>query len=57
MVARLAEGVLVLDAEIAELDALIEARFHQHPHAEVIESLPGRDPGLVPSSSPPPGAT
>ncbi|MFF3788411.1 IS110 family transposase, partial [Streptomyces sp. NPDC001933] len=41
MVARLAKGVIALDEEIAELDALIEARFREHPHAEVIRSLPG----------------
>ncbi|WP_436969369.1 IS110 family transposase [Actinacidiphila glaucinigra] len=41
MVVRLAKGVMILDEEIAELDALIEARFREHPHAEVISSLPG----------------
>ncbi|MEU0000612.1 IS110 family transposase [Streptomyces microflavus] len=41
MLARLAKGVISLDEEIAELDALIEARFREHPHAEVIRSLPG----------------
>ncbi|MEV8064515.1 transposase, partial [Streptomyces antimycoticus] len=41
MVVRLAKGVMVLDEEIAELDALIEAKFREHPHAEVIRSLPG----------------
>ncbi|MFH8692926.1 IS110 family transposase [Streptomyces anulatus] len=41
MVARLAKGVIALDEEIGELDALIEARFREHPHAEVIRSLPG----------------
>ncbi|CAM4391058.1 IS110 family transposase [Nocardiopsis rhodophaea] len=41
MAARLAKGVIALDEEIAELDALIEARFREHPHAEVIRSLPG----------------
>ncbi|EFF90869.1 transposase, undefined [Streptomyces sp. e14] len=41
MVVRLAKGVRALDEEIAELDALIEARFREHPHAEVIRSLPG----------------
>ncbi|MEN2423815.1 IS110 family transposase [Streptomyces rimosus] len=46
MVARIAKGVLDLDAEIAELDALIEARFHDHPHAKVIETLPGMGPRL-----------
>lgn len=46
MVARIAKGVLALDAEIAELDALIEARFHDHPHAKVIETLPGMGPRL-----------
>lgn len=46
MVARLAKGVIALDEEIAELDALIEARFREHPHAEVIRSLPGMGPLL-----------
>ncbi|GAA2652933.1 hypothetical protein GCM10010307_64090 [Streptomyces vastus] len=41
MVVRLAKGVMALDEEIAELNALIEARFREHPHAEVIRSLPG----------------
>ncbi|QDN96209.1 IS110 family transposase [Streptomyces sp. RLB3-17] len=41
MVARIAKGVLALDEEISELDALIEARFHEHRHAAVIRSLPG----------------
>lgn len=41
MVARIAKGVLALDQEIAELDALIEARFNEHRHATVIRSLPG----------------
>jgi transposase len=41
MVVRLAKGVMALDEEIAELDALIESRFGEHPHAEVIRSLPG----------------
>ncbi|MFF3354073.1 IS110 family transposase [Streptomyces sp. NPDC002917] len=41
MVARLAKGVMALDEEIAEVEALIEARFREHPHAEVIQSLPG----------------
>lgn len=41
MVARIAKGVQALDQEIAELDALIEARFNEHRHATVIRSLPG----------------
>lgn len=41
MGARIAKGVLVLDEEIAELDALIEARFNEHRHATVIRNLPG----------------
>ncbi|MGC0334846.1 transposase [Streptomyces sp. SAI-170] len=41
MVARLAKGVMAVEEEITELDALIEARFHEHPHANVIRSLPG----------------
>ncbi|WP_259407813.1 IS110 family RNA-guided transposase [Streptomyces akebiae] len=46
MVARLAKGVMALDEEIAELDALIEAKFREHPHGEVIRSLPGMGPKL-----------
>lgn len=46
MVARIARGVLALDGEIAELDALIEDRFHDHPHAKVIETMPGMGPRL-----------
>jgi transposase len=41
VVARLAEGVISLNQEIAELEALIEARFREHEHADVICSLPG----------------
>ena len=41
MVVRLAKAVMALDKEIAELDALIEGRFREHPHADVICSLPG----------------
>jgi transposase len=41
MVAHLAKGVMALEEEIAELEALIESRFHEHPQAEVIRSLPG----------------
>ncbi|KFG01323.1 transposase [Streptomyces scabiei] len=41
MVVRLAKGVMALDEEVAEVDALIEARFREHPQAEVILSLPG----------------
>ncbi|WP_182708600.1 IS110 family transposase [Thermomonospora cellulosilytica] len=46
MVARLAGEVMRLDEQIAELDALIQARFREHPHAEVITSLPGMGPRL-----------
>ncbi|WP_438874613.1 IS110 family transposase [Streptomyces virginiae] len=46
MVARLAKGILSLNEEIGELDALIEARFHDHPHATVIRSMPGMGPML-----------
>jgi transposase len=35
-----------LDGEIAETDVLIEGRFHDHPHAEVILSMPGLGPVL-----------
>jgi transposase len=46
LVARLTKGVMALNEEIAEIDALIEARFHQHQHATLINSLPGMDSRL-----------
>ncbi|MDQ0382892.1 transposase [Amycolatopsis thermophila] len=46
MVARLANEALALNAAIAELDALIENRFRQHQHAEIILSMPGFGPLL-----------
>jgi transposase len=41
LVAQLAKGVMDLDAQIKELDKLIEQRFRRHRHAAVICSLPG----------------
>ncbi|WP_406707848.1 IS110 family RNA-guided transposase [Streptomyces halobius] len=46
MVAKLAREVMALDEEIAETDALIEGRFCEHRHAEVILSMPGMGPLL-----------
>ncbi|MCQ4205601.1 IS110 family transposase [Streptomyces longispororuber] len=46
VVAKLAREVTALDDEIAQTDALIEGRFHDHPHAEVILSMPGLGPVL-----------
>ncbi|MFF9217131.1 IS110 family RNA-guided transposase [Streptomyces viridosporus] len=46
MVARLARQVLSLNEEIAETDKLIEGRFRDHRHAEVILSMPGLGPLL-----------
>ncbi|MEU4970028.1 IS110 family transposase [Streptomyces smyrnaeus] len=41
MVHTLAREVMALDQEIAELEALIEGRFREHPDADVITSMPG----------------
>jgi transposase len=46
MVARLAKAVMALDEEIAETDALIEARFRDHRAAAAIVSMPGVGPLL-----------
>ncbi|AUS81351.1 IS110 family transposase [Actinoalloteichus sp. AHMU CJ021] len=46
MVARLAKGVMALDDEIAETDALIEGRFRRHRHAVAVLSMPGVGPLL-----------
>ncbi len=47
MIAKLAREVMALDEEIAETDVLIEGRFREHPHAEVILSMPGIGPVLA----------
>jgi transposase len=41
MVRVLALAVIDLDEEITRTDALIEARFREHPYAEVLTSMPG----------------
>lgn len=41
LVATVAGEVMALNKQIKELDTLIEGRFRQHRHAEVITSLPG----------------
>jgi transposase len=41
IVHALAREVMALDHEIAELEALIESRFREHPDATVITSMPG----------------
>ena len=46
IVAKLADQVLTLDRDIAELDALIESRFREHRHAELILSMPDFGPVL-----------
>ena len=41
MVARLAQTVLDLNAELVDVDAMIEAKFQQHRLAGIITSMPG----------------
>jgi hypothetical protein len=41
MVARLAQAVIALDQEFAELDALIEKQLAEHPYGALVRSLPG----------------
>ncbi|MEV7238641.1 IS110 family transposase [Streptomyces sp. NPDC051020] len=41
MVHTLAKEVMDLNQQVAEIDKLIEARFRQHHHFEVITSMPG----------------
>lgn len=45
-VGKLADQIIGLNAELAELDASIEDRFRRHRHAAVIESMPGFGPLL-----------
>ncbi|MER6977454.1 IS110 family transposase [Streptomyces carpinensis] len=46
VVHSLAKEVMALNEKIAEIDKLIEGRFREHRHAEVISSLPGIGPLL-----------
>lgn len=46
LVARLAQDLLDLDRQVKDTDKLIKGRFREHPHAEIIESLPGLGPIL-----------
>ncbi|MFE7161780.1 IS110 family transposase [Streptomyces sp. NPDC057636] len=41
MVHTLAKEVMLLNEQVAELDKLIEARFRDHQHFDVITSMPG----------------
>ena len=41
VVARLAQTVLDIGAELVDVDAMIEAEFQQHRHAGIIASMPG----------------
>ncbi|MFI6361074.1 IS110 family transposase, partial [Streptomyces sp. NPDC050743] len=46
LVAKLAREVMAFDEEITETDKLIEGRFREHQHADVILSMPGIGPVL-----------
>lgn len=46
MVAALAQDVLNLEHELADLDALISARVHEHRHTSILLSMPGFGPVL-----------
>ncbi len=41
LVARLAEQIMAIDVDVAQLDAEIEERFEQHPDAPILLSMPG----------------
>lgn len=46
LIAQLARDLLDLDQQIKNTDKLITSRFRAHPHAQIIESLPGLGPIL-----------
>jgi transposase len=46
IVQTLAQEILTLHDRISEIDKLIETRFHRHPSAAIIQSLPGFGPLL-----------
>nr|BEK70601.1 IS110 family transposase [Kitasatospora purpeofusca] len=41
LVHTLAEGVMALNEQIAEMDKLIEGRFREHELADIVQSVPG----------------
>jgi transposase len=41
LVADMAKGVIALDEQLKHTDKLIEGRFHRHPSAEILLSMPG----------------
>ncbi|MGT2464206.1 IS110 family transposase [Sinomonas atrocyanea] len=47
LVAKLAEDVLRLNDEVDEIERLLEARFREHEHAEILLSVPGFGPLLA----------
>lgn len=47
LVAKLAADILRLYDEVEEVEALIEARFREHEHAEILLSIPGFGPLLA----------
>lgn len=46
MIHTLANQVIALNQQIAEMEKLIAARFREHEHAEILASLPGLGPIL-----------
>jgi transposase len=46
VLAELATNILALDERLKRLDAQIAETFHQHPQAEIIQSMPGFGPFL-----------
>jgi len=46
IIAELATNLLTLDERLKRLDAQLADTFHQHPHAAIIESVPGFGPFL-----------
>jgi transposase len=46
IIAELAANLLALDERLKRLDAQLADSFHQHPHAAIIESMPGFGPYL-----------
>ncbi|MGT2462950.1 IS110 family transposase [Sinomonas atrocyanea] len=47
LVARIAQDILSLIEQIAEVDAQIEARVQAHAHFEILQSVPGFGPQLA----------
>jgi hypothetical protein len=57
IIAALAQEIITLDQELADLDALISEKVTEHRHTRTLLSMPASAPSSPPSSLAPPAET